>query len=96
MTVLGLLVSASLASRLSRLLGFPMSGSTLLRCAHRFQPVDTVAAMVGVDDFAFRRGHRYGTLIIDLARRCPIDVLSERSVSSLRAFLAAHRLSPSP
>ena len=49
-TAMGLLISATLASRLSRLLGFPTSGSTLLRCAHRFQPPETAAAMVGVDD----------------------------------------------
>ena len=58
LTAMGLLVSANLASRLSRLLGFPTSGRTLLRCAHRFQPPQTQATMIGVDDFAFRRGHR--------------------------------------
>lgn len=89
-TAMGLLVSANLASRLSRLLGFPTSGRTLLRCAHRYEPPQTEAMMIGVDDFAFRRGHQYGTLIIDLATRRPIEVLNERSVSSLRAFLAAH------
>ncbi len=44
--------------------------------------------MVGVDDFAWKRGHRYGTIICDLERRCIIDILSDREAATTTAWLA--------
>jgi len=87
---LALMVSARLAARLSRLLGFAASASTLLRRGERFEPPILPAARIGVDDFAFRRGHHYGTIIIDLESHRPIEVLPNRDVATLRRYLANH------
>ncbi|MGI8541369.1 MAG: ISL3 family transposase, partial [Rubrobacteraceae bacterium] len=46
--------------------------------------------MLGVDDFAFRRGARYGTILVDLERRRVADSLPERSQESLVAWLEHH------
>ena len=90
LTELALAVSARLAARLSRLLRFPASASTLLRRAERFEPPILPGVRIGVDDFAFRRGHHYGTIIIDLDSHRPIEVLPSRDTATLRGYLADH------
>ncbi len=45
---------------------------------------------MGVDDWAFRKGYNYGTLLVDLEKRCPIDLLSERSAEALTSWLKEH------
>ena len=85
-----LLTSAKAATRIGRALGYGASASTLLRCAHRYQPPAVLAGEIGVDDFAFKRCHSYGTIIVDLATNHPIELLPERSSESLTAYLEAH------
>jgi transposase len=46
--------------------------------------------VIGIDDWAWKRGRRYGTIVCDLERRCIIDLLPDREASTVTAWLAAH------
>jgi transposase len=45
--------------------------------------------VIGIDDWAWRKGHRYGTAVCDLERRRIIDVLADRETATVQAWLAA-------
>ena len=46
--------------------------------------------MAGVDDWAWRKGHKYGTIIVDLERRAVVDVLADRSAATTARWFKNH------
>src|SRR3954462_9361118 len=78
-------------ARLLWRLGMRASPSTLLRYV-RGSPsvVQPQPEAVGIDDWAFRRGHRYGTILVDLERHKVIDLLEDREAATVSAWLKRH------
>jgi transposase len=75
-------------ARLANRISMSTSRDTLLRIVRTlFQSEPCRPEIIGVDDWAMRRGHTYGTIIVDLERHQVIDRLPTRSAEELAAWL---------
>jgi hypothetical protein len=86
---IGMAVGGQAGTRLAARLRLPASPATLLRLV-RAAPVSHVPLLevVGIDEWAWRRGHRYGTILVNLADHRAVDLLPDRSAASVAAWLA--------
>src|SRR6266851_6317454 len=78
-------------ARLSRRLGIVTSWMTILRRVMSM-PGETSAMVtaLGIDDFSFRRGRKFGTILVDLSAHQIVDLLPERKVESAAAWMRSH------
>jgi len=80
------------AASFSRRLCIPVSNDTLLRALRRRgSPSFPPPLVVGIDDWAWRRNQRYGTLVCDLERRKTIALLPDREPATAQAWLAGQQ-----
>lgn len=80
------------AARLTKHLAIPVSANTLLRLLRRRpeQPRTTAPRVLGVDDFATRKGHVHATILLDMETGERVDVLPDRTADTLAAWLREH------
>lgn len=78
-------------SRLTHGLKMSISGDTLIRDIRQAPeaPVSSVR-VVGIDDWALKKGQKYGTIVVDLEKQQPIALLDSREADQVSEWLKAH------
>lgn len=88
---LGFAQGGKAAATLSTFLGMKCSRMTILRILRKEPvPAPQTPQMLGVDEFAYRRGKRYGTILINLEDGTPVDLLPDRQAVTLETWLKHH------
>lgn len=91
LTDIGLALGGAAGVRLSQKLGFTASRNTLLSLVRRIPlPLVRKLSTLGVDDFCFRKGQTYGTIVVDLECSRPVALLKDRSAETLAEWLKAY------
>jgi len=90
-TLIGFALGGEAGKRLVMGMGLSTSPDTLLGLIRSQQDRQfPTPRVLGVDDFSFCKRRTYGTILIDLERRVPIELLPDREASSLKTWLEAH------
>ena len=78
------------SARICRAMNLHISGDSVIRLLtkrYRLQPVTECGSVIGIDDFAFKKRHTYGTIIVDQATHKPVAILDGRDGMTLKEWL---------
>jgi transposase len=88
---LGQVAGGSPGARLSNHLRMPISRQSLLRLLRRkVEDVAHTPRVIGLDDWAKRKGQTYGTIVVDLEQHCVVELLDTRDAQSVADWLRSH------
>ena len=72
----------------------PVSDDIILRCLNRqvarLRAKTTVPGVASIDDWSWRKGRTYGTIVVDLERRAVVDVLQDRASAGTVEWFGQH------
>lgn len=91
---LALETSCEGCARICKLIGIRISGDTVIRLLikrYENQPSFQCGSIIGVDDFAFKKRHNYGTIIVDESTHQPVAILDGRDGKSLKEWLKGNK-----
>ena len=87
---LSYVTNAEAASRVAKALGYPTSPDTLIRRQRQEHFIASTPRVVGIDEFSMKRGRRFNTLIVDLERHRPVDMVEDRTADPVIRWLKEH------
>jgi transposase len=87
----GVLTNGADAAQIASSFGVPTTDKTIIRRVLQLPlPSEGSVQKVGVDEWAWKKGHRYGTILVDLEKRRVVQLLADRSVETSKAWLRKH------
>ena len=81
-------------SRICKAMNLKVSGDTVIRLLtkrYTLQEAAKCGSVIGVDDFAFKKRHTYGTIIVDEATHTPVAILDGRDGSAFKEWLSHNK-----
>jgi transposase len=84
----GVLTNGADAAQIASSFGMPTTAKTII--LQLPLPSEGSVHKVGVDEWAWKKGHRYGTILVDLEKRRVVQLLADRSVETSKAWLRKH------